>query len=149
VTPAVDAPLANILTLGVRDAEAQRRFYRSLGWPQVFDDGDFTVFELRGSLLALFPVEKLAQDGHAEPEVGRGGIRFSMIISVDTPDEVDALAQRVVAAGGRLTKPPTSPEFFEGRDAYFADPEGNYWEIAWARADNPVVIASRRAAGIS
>ena len=149
MTPAVDAPRANILTLGVRDIEAQRRFYRNLGWPQVFDDGDFTVFELRGALLALFPVEKLAQDGRAEPEVGQGGIRFSMIISVDTPDEVDALAQRVSDAGGRLTKPPTSPEFFEGRDAYFADPEGNYWEIAWARPDNPVVVASRRAAGIA
>ena len=149
MSPAADVPLANILTLGVRDVEAQRCFYQKLGWPKVFDSGDFTVFELRGSLLALFPVEKLAQDGHTEPEVGQGGIRFSMIISVNTPDEVDALAQRVVAAGGRLTKPPTSPEFFEGRDAYFADPEGNYWEIAWARPDNPVVVASRRAAGIA
>jgi hypothetical protein len=48
-----------------------------------------------------------------------------------------------------VTKEPTDAEFFEGRDAYFADPEGNYWEIAWARADNPVVAAARRAAGLS
>jgi hypothetical protein len=46
-----------------------------------------------------------------------------------------------------LTKPPTDPDFFQGRDAYFADPEGNYWEIAWARDDNPVSAAARRAAG--
>ena len=39
-------------------------------------------------------------------------------------------------------------EFFVGRDAYFADPEGNYWEIACAPPDNPVVAASRRAAGM-
>jgi hypothetical protein len=37
----------------------------------------------------------------------------------------------------------------EGRDAYFADPEGNYWEIAWAPPDNPVVAAARRAAGVA
>jgi uncharacterized protein len=149
MTTSIDAPLANILTLGVRDLEVERRFYQSLGWPEIFNDGQFTVFELRGALLALFPVEKLAQDGHTSPEFSHGGIRFSMIISVDDPADVDALAQRVMQAGGRLTKPPTQAEFFDGRDAYFSDPEGNYWEIAWAPRDNPVVAASRRAAGLS
>jgi hypothetical protein len=38
-------------------------------------------------------------------------------------------------------------ELFEGRDAYFSDPEGNFWEIAYAPPDNPVVAAFRRAAG--
>ena len=53
-------PLANIITLGVRNFDAQRDFYRRLGWPQAFDSDDFAVFELRGALLALFPVDKLA-----------------------------------------------------------------------------------------
>jgi predicted lactoylglutathione lyase len=140
-------PLANIVTLGVRDFGAQRDFYRRLGWPQVFDSGDFAVFELRGALLALFPADKLASDARAEPGAG-GGIRFAIIISVDSPDEVDELADRVRRAGGTLTKEPVDAEFFTGRDAYFADPEGNYWEIAWASGDNPVSAAARRAAGI-
>jgi len=144
----LDAPLANTITLGVRDIDAERRFYRDLGWSQVFEDNDFVVFELRGTLLALFPIDKLAQDGHTSPEPGQGGIRFSVIINVDSPEEVDQLAQRAQQAGGTLTKPPTQAEFFVGRDAYFADPEGNYWEIAWAPPDNPVAIAARRAAGI-
>ena len=59
---------------------------------------------------------------------------------------VDELARRARAAGATLTKEPTDAEFFEGRDAYFADPEGNYWEIAWAPDTNPVVAAARRAA---
>jgi hypothetical protein len=142
-------PLANIITLGVRDFDAQRDFYRRLGWPQAFDSDDFAVFELRGALLALFPVDKLAADSNAQPELGRGGIRFSVIISVDTPEEVDELAARVRQAGGKLTKDPVDAEFFTGRDAYFADPEGNFWEIAYAPPENPVVAASRRAAGMS
>ncbi len=141
-------PLANVFTLGVRNFEAQREFYRRLGWPQAFDSDDFAVFELRGALLALFPIDKLASDARAAPEPGRGGIRFSIIIGVETPEEVDELAARVEAAGGKLTKSPTDPEFFVGRDAYFADPEGNYWEIACAPADNAVVAAARRAAGL-
>jgi len=27
-----------------------------------------------------------------------------------------------------VAKEPTDVEFFEGRDAYLADPEGNYWK---------------------
>src|SRR5437764_14700485 len=142
-------PLANTITLGVKDFNAQRDFYRRLGWAQAFDSDDFAVFELRGALLALFPVDKLAADSRAQPEPGRGGIRFSIIITVDKPEEVDALAERARQAGARLTKAPTDAEFFEGRDAYFADPEGNYWEIAWAASDNPVTAAARRPAGIA
>ena len=104
---------------------------------------------MRGALLALFPVDKLAADGHAKPELGRGGIRFNIIISVDKPEDVDELAHRVRQAGGTLTKDPVDADFFAGRDAYFADPEGNYWEIAWAPPDNPVVAAARRAVGIT
>jgi predicted lactoylglutathione lyase len=141
-------PLANIVTLGVQNFDAQRDFYRRLGWPQAFDSDDFAVFELRGALLALFPITKLAADSHAQPEPGRGGIRFSIIISVDQPEDVDKLAARVREAGGKLTKAPVDAEFFVGRDAYFADPEGNFWEIAFAPPDNPVVSASRRAAGM-
>jgi uncharacterized protein len=142
-------PLANTVTLGVRDFDAQRNFYRRLGWPQAFDSDDFTVFELRGAVLALFPVDKLAADSRARPELGGGGIRFNIIISVDSPEEVDELADRARRAGGTLTKEPVDADFFVGRDAYFSDPEGNYWEIAWAPPDNPVVAASRRAAGIA
>lgn len=144
-----DLPLANIITLGVQNFEAQRDFYRRLGWPQPFDSDDFAVFELRGALLALFPIDKLGADSQAQPEPGHGGIRFSIIITVDTPEEVDALADRAHQAGARLTKAPTDAEFFEGRDAYFADPEGNYWEVAWAASDNAVTAAARRAAGVA
>jgi uncharacterized protein len=142
-------PLANIITLGVTDFDAERQFYRRMGWPQVFDSDDFAVFELRGAVLAVFPVEKLAIDGRARPEVGNGGIRFSVIINVDEPDQVDAIVELARSAGATITKEAVEAEFFTGRDAYFADPEGNFWEVAWAPADNPVVVAARRAAGLS
>ena len=124
------APLANLITLGVQDFQRERDFYQALGWPIAFDSDDFVAFELQGVVLTLFPLDKLAADSRARPEVGQGGIRFSVIISVNTPEEVDRLADRARAAGAVVTKPPTEAEFFEGRDAYFSDPEGNFWEIA-------------------
>lgn len=140
-------PLANTITLGVSDLPAERAFYRALGWPQVFDSEDFTVFELGGALLALFPVDKLGADACAEPETGRGGIRSSIIIAAETPQDVDDFVGRAARAGAHVTKPPVDAEFFDGRSAYFADPENNFWEVAWVAGDNPVTAAARRAAG--
>ena len=142
-------PLANIITLGVRDFAGEREFYRRLGWPHAFDSDSFTVFELRGALLALFGIDQLGADAHVAPEPGHGGIRSSVIITVDRPEDVDALVRRAREAGATVTKEPTDAEFFEGRDAYFADPEGNYWEVAWGARDHPVTAAARRAAGIA
>jgi hypothetical protein len=142
-------PLANVITLGVRDFAGERDFYRRMGWPHAFDSDTFTVFELCGALLALFGIDQLGTDARATPEPGQGGIRSSVIITVDRPEDVDALVQRAREAGATVTKEPTDAEFFEGRDAYFADPEGNYWEVAWSATDNPVTAAARRAAGIT
>ncbi len=142
------APLANLITLGARNVSTLRDFYRRLGWPIVQDDGDFVAFELRGTVLALFPVDKLAADGREQPEPSQGGIRFTIGILVDKRDDVDRLARLVQESGGRLTKEPVDAEFFKGRSAYFADPEDNYWEIAWSPADNAVVAAARRASGL-
>ena len=141
-------PLANIITLGVRDFAAEREFYRRLHWPLVLDSEEFSVFELRGALLALFPVDQLAADARAKPESGRDGIRFSIIINVDTPGDVDEMVALFREAGGTVSKDPTEAEFFDGRSAYASDPEGNYWEIAWVAPGNSVVAAARRAAGL-
>jgi predicted lactoylglutathione lyase len=62
---------------------------------------------------------------------------------------VDRLTEHMRGAGARVTKEPVDAEFFTGRSAYLCDPENNFFEIAWAdMPTNPVVIASRRAAGL-
>jgi hypothetical protein len=98
------APLANLITLGARDFVSLRDFYRNLGWPQIIDDGQFAAFELRGIVLALFPIDQLAHDGNAEPELGTGGIRFTIGMMVDAPDEVDRLTEQMRTSGARVTK---------------------------------------------
>ena len=112
------------------------------------DDGEFTVFELRGIVLALFPLAKLAHDGNTEPEPSNGGIRFTIGVQVDSAEEVDRLTEQC-ARRHWVTKEPVDAEFFTGRSAYLCDPEGNYFGIVWAdMPNNPVVIAARRAAGL-
>jgi uncharacterized protein len=141
-------PIANVITLGAQSVPSLRDFYGRLGWPLIIDDEDFAAFELRGAVLALFAADKLAADGRAMAEPRQGGIRFTLGIMVESRDAVDHMAELVRQSGGRLTKEPVDAEFFEGRSAYFADPENNYWEIASAPGDNAIVAAARRAAGI-
>jgi uncharacterized protein len=137
-------PLADVMiTLGARDLPGLRESYRELGWPQIIDDDEFAAFEIRGVVLALFPIAQLAHDGNTEPDVDSGGVRFTIGIMADTAEEVDQLTAQMRSAGARMTKEPVDAEFFTGRSAYLCDPEGNYFEITWAEPNNP--ITARRA----
>jgi catechol 2,3-dioxygenase-like lactoylglutathione lyase family enzyme len=139
----MSTPLADVMiTLGARDLPRLREFYRQLGWPTIIDDGEFAAFDVRGVVLALFPVAELARDGNTEPDLGSRGIGFTVGIMVDTAEEVDELTEQMRNAGARVTKEPVDAEFFTGRSAYLRDPEDNYFEITWAEPNNP--ITSRR-----
>jgi catechol 2,3-dioxygenase-like lactoylglutathione lyase family enzyme len=108
-------PLANVITLGVRDFPMLRDFYRDLGWQQIIGEDGFAAFYLRGIVLALFPITQLARDGNTEPASSADGIRFTIAVIVDSAEEVDQLTDRMRQAGARVTKEPVDAEFFVGR----------------------------------
>ncbi len=138
----------NVVTLGARDLSRLRGFYVALGWEVALEAEDFCAFQLRGALLALFPWDKLAADGHAVAAVPASGMRgFSLGINVDRPELVDETVAAAEKAGATVTKPPTDPAEFEGRHAYFTDPEENYWEVVYLVGDGPGQRAIRRALG--
>lgn len=137
-------PLADVMiTLGARDFESLRDFYRRVGWPEAIEAKDFIAFDVHGVVLALFPRDKLASDGRTQPDPGDAGIRFTVGIMLDSADEVDQLTERMRHAGARVTKEPVDAEFFEGRSAYLCDPEGNYFELVWSPPNNPITQRRR------
>ena len=137
------SPLANVLvTLGARDFPSLRAFYERLGWPRIIGEADFAAFDLRGTVLAVFPLAKLARDGHTTADPGNGGVRSTIGIMVDSAEAVDELTEQMRSAGARVTKEPVEAEFFTGRSAYLCDPEDNYFEITWA-PDNPITARRR------
>lgn len=138
----------NVVTLGARDLPRLRSFYAALGWEVAIEAKDFCAFQLRGALLALFPWDKLAADGQVAAAIPTRGMRgFSLGINVDRPELVDETIATAEKAGATITKPPTVPAEFEGRHAYFADPEENYWEVVYLKGDGPGERAIRRALG--
>ncbi len=122
----------NVVTLGVHDLQRQRDFYRALGWEIAIEAEDFCAFQLDGLFLGLFPWDKLAADGQTQAAPRASGMRgFSLGINVERPEEVDEFIAEAEKAGAVVTKPPSDPIEFPGRNAYFADPEENYWEVVY------------------
>ena len=55
---------------------------------------------------------------------------FTLAINVDQREQVDAALAAARDAGATVLAEPVDRDW-GGRSAYFADPEGNAWEIAW------------------
>lgn len=125
-------PRLNIITLGVIDLKKSKEFYtNTLGWKPTKDSDDKIVFFNHGGIiLGLYPLEELAKDAELSPKrSGFSGV--TLAINLDTKEQVDTLYQSVIKKGAKPLVEPRDT-FWGGYDAYFADPDGNAWEIAWA-----------------
>jgi uncharacterized protein len=118
----------SLITLGVADVGAARRFYESLDWQ--CQEVEETVFvQAGGSAVVLWGREKLADDAGIEDtgSDGFGGVALAQ--NVRSREEVDAVVAAARAAGATITKP-AAETFYGGYAAYFADLDGHLWEIA-------------------
>jgi uncharacterized protein len=116
-----------IVTLGVADVSASRRFYEALGWTVGMDVEETVFFEAGGPLLILWSREKLAADSGITDDGGWGGV--SLAHNVRTNEEVDRIIEEARAAGARVTRE-AGPTFYGGYAAVFTDLDGHAWEIA-------------------
>jgi len=120
------------VTIGARDLPKLRRFYSGLGWSEVpGSDDNWASYHLGGVLLALYPLDELAAE--AAPDLPRpaGFSGITVACNVDSEEQVDTAFAAAVAAGATPIAEPVARDW-GGRSAYFADPEDNRWEIAWA-----------------
>jgi uncharacterized glyoxalase superfamily protein PhnB len=80
-------------------------------------------------LLSLYPRDLLAEDALV-PSDGNGFSGMTLAYNVKTREEVDEIIKILHQAGVKITKEPQDT-FWGGYDAYFQDPDGYLWEIAW------------------
>ena len=123
----------SIITLGVAELGRAVRFYRDgLGFPTKFKEGEgIAFFATGGARLALYPLERLADDIAPGMPHARGGFTgITLAHNVRTRAEVAQVLALVAQAGGRIVKP-AQDVFWGGHSGYFADPDGYNWEVAW------------------
>jgi hypothetical protein len=130
----------DLITLGVPDLDAARRFYvEGLGWSVTFEvPGEVVFLQVNhGLLLALFGAADLEADvGTGEAGATRASpVSLAQILPGE--DDVIAVLRRAEAAGGSVLKQPQRAAW-GGFHGYVADPAGFRWEIAtnpgWAVA---------------
>ena len=121
----------SLVTLGVADVAASRRFYEGLGFKTSGNDQDgVAFFDMNGVLLALFGRKDLAEDAAVAVESGDAHSRISLAINLDSETAVDTAMAFASEKGGRVTQP-ARKVFWGGYAGYFADPDGFLWEIAY------------------
>jgi uncharacterized protein len=126
-------PRLDLLTVAVDDLAAERRFYLDgLGWQASLDvPGEVLFLQLgHGLLVGLFGARDLAEDMGTDPASVVVGAGFTLAHNVGSPEEVREVLARAQAAGATVVKP-AQDAAFGGYHAYFADPDGIRWEVAW------------------
>lgn len=140
-------PRISIITLGVTDLERSYKFYHEgLGLPTSRKpESGIIFFQTGGVCLALYPLDKLAEDVSPNQSSERG--QFSGITlahNTKSKDEVDAILSLAEKAGGKIEKP-AQDVFWGGYSGYFSDPDGYLWEVAYGNfwkfnADGSLII---------
>lgn len=121
----------SFVTLGVADLDRSRAFYEAMGLEPHPRSNQHVVFhDLGGQVFALFSRPALAADAGVESSSANAGISASLSVNVSKKSEVEAILQRAERAGGRITRPASTPPW-GGVRGYFVDPDGFAWEIAW------------------
>ena len=107
------------------------RFFRDLGWPETPEsDENHRTFQCsNGCVIGLYAAS------HYEPDFGppAAGFRaFALSINVGSLDEVRAIYEEMRAIDGvELLEEPM--EAFWGGGFAWRDPEGNLWDVAYAK----------------
>ena len=137
----------SLITLGVGDVGAARRFYEALGWTLdggVDDESDHVAFfQAPGMIVALWSRQKLAEDSCVEDGGGWGGV--TLAYNVNSPDEVDSVLDEAAAAGATIGRQGAAT-VWGGYSGVFIDLDGHPWEVAhnpsWTvRPDGRTTIA--------
>jgi hypothetical protein len=122
----------SLVTLGVADVEAAAGFYERLGWTRSPRSvpGEIAFFPTNGAVIGLWGSPALATElrrpGATAPEFRA----VALAINVESEAEVDRVLGYAVEAGATLVAPAARAEW-GGYSGYFADPDGNAWEVAF------------------
>ena len=125
-------PKISLITFGARDLPRMVAFYRGgLGFPthNYAEGDDMVMFRLEGTWLGLYPRDALAEDATV-PTEGSGFSGVTLAHNAPSKDAVDRVFAQALAAGATAVKQPQDVSW-GGYSGYFADPEGNLWEVAF------------------
>ena len=125
-----------VVCLGVKDMERSIRFYKDgLGFQTKESGYDPPVIFFNtacGLKLELYPLELLAKDidENNPPPIRPEFSGITLAYNVKSKEDVRQVIDLAEKAGAKIVKTPQDV-FWGGYHAYFSDPDGYYWEVAY------------------
>ncbi|WP_353641850.1 VOC family protein [Mesorhizobium sp. WSM2239] len=120
-------PRISIITIAVDDLDRAAGFYEAMGLKRHRITDGVAFFQMGGVILSLFPRESAEEDSGVR--FGDGPSRVYLAYNTRSDAEVDEVLAKAEKAGGQVIKP-GQRAFWGGWYGYFADTEGNLWEVA-------------------
>lgn len=123
-----------VVTLGVSNIRRSIAFYEALGFERRMraTGEEVAFFEAGGTVLALYPWSRLAEDAALADQPRPQGFRgMTLAWNCASAQEVDAVLAFAVAQGATLLKPAHRTDY-GGYSGYFTDPDRHPWEVVVA-----------------
>ncbi|RSN57973.1 glyoxalase [Streptomyces sp. WAC 04229] len=120
------------VNLATNDLEAARKFFTELGFAadDNFSDDTTAAIPLSDTVnVMLHTHRKYAEFTKKRIVDSTSSSEVLLALSAASREEVDALVEKAVAAGGSVTGEPQDHGFMYGRA--FDDLDGHTWEVMW------------------
>ena len=131
----------SLVTLGVSDLDAARRFYEALGWTETPRAEGVVFFQAGGMVVGLWSRADLAEDSGVDDGGGWGGV--TLAYNTRSREEVDTVIEEARTAGARIAREP-GETFWGGYSGVFVDLDGHPWEVAhnpsWTIAEDGSIV---------
>jgi predicted lactoylglutathione lyase len=131
------------INLGVQDVPKSCAFYSAIGFPfnDKFQQTDKSASLFVANKLIVMLFEDTTFQGFTKAPADFSSEKSKVLISIDaeSADEVDQLAEKVVAAGGALFGKSTNREGWM-YGCGFIDPDGHRWNVVymnWEKMPTP------------
>jgi uncharacterized protein len=120
-----------LITLACRDVERMARLFRDLGWPETpeSDEHHRTFQCTNGVVFGLYAAANY-EPAFGPPADGFRGVTIA--VNLESFEETKAVYETLRQLDGvELLEEPA--EAFWGGGFSWRDPEGNIWDVAWAK----------------
>jgi uncharacterized glyoxalase superfamily protein PhnB len=126
-------PQINAVTIAATNIKVLRKFYHdALGWKVLTENESVVMFKLNQTVFTICANTVFAEySGSSTADGAAKG--FYLTINMDSPKQVDQYFKKLEAADVPISKMPKKT-FWGGYGGFFADPEGNKWEVCY----NPI-----------
>jgi hypothetical protein len=131
-------PQINAITICAQDVQALKRFYSQiLEWRILAQNDNVVIFKLNNTVLTICTADVFTEYSGMKP-VDSTEKHFYLTVNLESPKRVDQTLQKLAALSVDIIRMPKKA-FWGGYSGFFADPEGNRWEVCYNPAPNTII----------